>query len=264
MPYAAGEAGANGAIVVRGIAVKAFLVGTAALVVAIGLILTLVELFGEQFQTSMWVSAVLGCYGIGSTVSGYLFIQSERYRAALLELAETHAKLADAHGRLAKDATHDAMTGMLKRAPFIATLADFAERRMQGSLMIVDADRFRSINDTYGHAEGDAALLVIAGLIRQSIRPGDIAGRLDGAEFGVYLPGCGHAESFAVGERIRAAVNSFPFQPAGRGRAVLTVSVGVETMSSEWPPQAAIRIADRRLEDAKIRGRNRVVTATAA
>lgn len=243
---------------------KALLVGTMALAVAIAMIFGLVWLFGEEMQTSMWVSAVLGCYGIGSTVSGYLFLQSDRYRAALAELAETHGRLAAAHGRIADNATFDAMTGMLNRGAFMEALRRSSERRLDGSLMIVDVDRFRSVNDTYGQHEGDAALMVIAGLIRKAAGPNDILGRLDGAEFGLFLPGCGHVGSRAIAERIRTSINTFPFQPVGRGRVSLSVSIGIETMPESWTPQAAIRVADSRLEDAKIRGRNRVATATAA
>lgn len=243
----------------RTIVFKAFLVGTAALATALVLIITLVTAFGEQFETSMWVSAVVGSYGIGSTVSGYLFVQSMRYRTALLDLADTHKQLKEAHGLLADRARRDGMTGMLNRAAFLGDVEAAACRRATGALMIIDADRFKAINDTYGHMTGDAALLSIVAAIRESIRAADPAGRLGGEEFAVFMRDVTPTIALAAAERIRAAVAALGFFPNGRERLDLSVSIGLELVSGAWAVSDALRNADRRLYQAKADGRNRVV-----
>lgn len=173
----------------RTVIIKAFLVGTVSLGVAMALIFSLVNLLGERFEASMFISAVLGSYGIGSTVSGYLFVQSARYRQALIDLADTHHQLTYAHRLLAERVRRDGMTGMLNRTTFVAELEKYAENREPGALLIIDADHFKVINDSYGHLAGDAALLSIVEAITVATDERAAAARLGGEEFGVFLAG---------------------------------------------------------------------------
>lgn len=249
--------------VLKTITFKAFLVGTASLAVAFVLIVALVTLLGERFETSMWISAVLGSYGIGSTVSFYLFRQSEQYRAALFDLADTHEQLADAHRLLAERACRDSMTGMYNRAAFMDRLEKAAARKESGALLIVDADHFKAINDGFGHQAGDRALLAIAGAIDNAFGGHGFTGRLGGEEFGVFLLGADLARATAIAERIRldvstcAAARSEPFGSS------LSVSIGVEAVGGDWMVEDAVRVADKRLYAAKVGGRNRVMALAA-
>ncbi|MFZ1680461.1 MAG: GGDEF domain-containing protein [Rhizobiaceae bacterium] len=237
--------------------------GTASLAVAVVLIVALVNLFGERFETSMWVSAVLGSYGVGSTVSFYLFRQTEQYRAALFDLADTHEQLADAHRLLAERACRDSMTGMYNRAAFMDRLGKQAARKESGALLIVDADHFKAINDTYGHQAGDRALLAIAGAIDTAFGGHGFTGRLGGEEFGVFLIGADLARATAIAERIRRAVENSGFSRDEPEGSALSVSIGVEAVSSAWSVEDAVRVADNRLYAAKLAGRNRVMALAA-
>ena len=243
----------------RTIVVKSFLVGTASLAVALALIFSLVHLFGERFEASMFVSAVLGSYGIGSTVSGYLFVQSARYRQALLDLADTHRQLTDAHTMLAERARRDGMTGMLNRTSFMSGLQARAERRACGALLIIDADRFKAINDVHGHMAGDEALVAIVAAIRAVTDEHILAARLGGDEFGICLDGVDAEAAIRSAEIIRRSVASTYFRPDGNRRLPLSVSIGIEMFGGDWSVEIAVRNADRRLYEAKAAGRNCVV-----
>lgn len=208
----------------------------------------------------MFISAVLGSYGIGSTVSGYLFVQSARYRQALIDLADTHHQLTYAHRLLAERVRRDGMTGMLNRTTFVAELEKYAENREPGALLIIDADHFKVINDSYGHLAGDAALLSIVEAITVATDERAAAARLGGEEFGVFLAGDDMRAALRAAERIRRAVAAIDFRPNGTGRVPLSVSIGMEILRGDWTVEAAIRNADRRLYEAKATGRDRVVT----
>lgn len=160
-------------------------------------------------------------------------------------------------------AATDGLTACLNRGAF----ADRAEASLEiplgrakkpgGALLVIDADHFKSINDNYGHVEGDQALRMIAASIRGSVRSTDLVGRLGGEEFGVYLPGATVENAADIAERIRIAVTAVPFRPRGKPHA-LSVSVGGAVFDSPIGFSELFRIADRRLYDAKESGRNRV------
>src|SRR5690606_16976246 len=115
-----------------------------------------------------------------------------------------------------------------------------------GALLVVDADHFKSINDRFGHASGDAALKLIAAAIRASVRASDIVGRLGGEEFGVFLPGAGHAEAHRIAEAVRQAVQMIEFD-AGDERCTLSVSVGGAVSGQAIGFGELFRSADQRL-----------------
>ena len=128
---------------------------------------------------------------------------------------------------------------------------------MHGALLIIDADHFKVINDRYGHATGDAALVLMAQAIRSSIRASDSVGRLGGEEFGVFLPGVGRFGAETVAERLRRAVETLGFVAQGK-RHPLTVSVGGVVFDTSTNFEKLFKAADARLYAAKHHGRNRV------
>ena len=129
------------------------------------------------------------------------------------------------------------------------------------AIAFVDVDFFKAINDRYGHAEGDAVLVAVAGALRDALRAGDTAARIGGEEFAVLLPATDIATAVAVAEQLRAAVQKTAVTIAGEIVRV-TVSVGV---APSRPPHATVdavlRAADLAMYVAKAQGRNRVIPA---
>lgn len=124
------------------------------------------------------------------------------------------------------------------------------------SVLYIDADHFKSVNDRFGHEAGDRALQLIARHIQDSMRPTDVAGRFGGEEFVVLLPSADQHDAARVAERLRKRIEE------GRQLEVtLTISVGVAQHARGEPIERVIRRADTALLDAKGSGRNRVVIA---
>jgi diguanylate cyclase (GGDEF)-like protein len=130
------------------------------------------------------------------------------------------------------------------------------------SLVVVDIDHFKRINDTYGHPAGDAVLVKVASRLRSCIRPQEALGRYGGEEFLIVLPGSSHATAMAVAERMRGAIAG---QPETVGNATLSLTISAGVASTEVFPTATteelISRADVALYAAKDGGRNRVVNA---
>ena len=131
------------------------------------------------------------------------------------------------------------------------------------SLLMIDVDHFKVVNDQFGHANGDIALRLIADTLRNNIRAFDSLARYGGEEFVVVMPGSSPDDAMAAAERLRQAVEVSAFQPGSEGiRHRLTVSVGVSTTSDEiLTPEQLLHTADLALYEAKRRGRNRIEIA---
>lgn len=173
--------------------------------------------------------------------------------------------------RLVKDARRMrvmALTDELTRLPNRRHLLEAAEQQLQRSrargepfcVLALDIDRFKSINDTYGHAAGDQVLQRVAHACRAALRPTDRIGRTGGEEFTVVLPATSEPDAALAAERMRAAVERLdcrdiapPLRP--------TISVGVAEWSTGEPFERVAGRADARLYRAKESGRNRVVAA---
>lgn len=184
----------------------------------------------------------------------------------LLFFSNKLRELAVAHQRLTVYASTDALTGVMNRGAF-STLVDAyldevrkAGQTPHGALLIVDADNFKSINDSFGHDRGDEALQKIAGAIKSMLRGPDLVGRLGGEEFGVFLPGSAPDQAAAVAERIRNTVFEMPFSPDGRSHR-LSVSIGGASFDRSISFQDLFRLADQQLYAAKQSGRNRALVA---
>ena len=165
---------------------------------------------------------------------------------------------------LRRMATTDLLTGLLNRAAFIDRAADEIRRtaRFQRplALLMADLDRFKGINDNYGHAAGDAALRACAKVLREVMRAIDIGGRFGGEEFSLLLPETNCEGATLAAERLRQAVESILVEVGGE-TIPFTVSIGVAMLHPEEPLDRLIARADSALYVAKNNGRNRVECA---
>jgi diguanylate cyclase (GGDEF)-like protein/PAS domain S-box-containing protein len=160
-------------------------------------------------------------------------------------------------------ATSDSLTGLANRRHFLAGLElELARlKRFEGqgaALLMFDLDNFKQINDTFGHAAGDAVLRAFADALREPLRKIDLVGRLGGEEFALLLPGNNLADGALVAERLRDRVAGTEVRHAG---AVIhfTTSIGVTTLAADdESPDNALRRADDALYRAKENGRDRV------
>ncbi len=130
------------------------------------------------------------------------------------------------------------------------------------ALLMIDVDHFKSVNDQYGHGNGDVALKLIAETLRNNIRAFDSLARYGGEEFIVVMPGSDLDEAARAAERLRIAIERAVFEPTPNHRHSLTVSIGLACSSDELKtPERLLQVADLALYDAKRRGRNRVEIA---
>jgi diguanylate cyclase (GGDEF)-like protein len=161
-------------------------------------------------------------------------------------------------------AEHDPLTGVLNRRAILARLrAEFVKARQTGeplSLLFLDLDHFKHVNDSYGHRAGDQCLRGVIEPIAGELRQGDALGRYGGEEFLILLPGAGAADAEVVAERIRRRVQEMPMLVSGV-RIGLTVSLGVAALDEGIAvPDDLIERADAALYRSKSGGRNLVCT----
>lgn len=169
-----------------------------------------------------------------------------------------HQRLKYAMDELDVLASTDWLTATLNRRAFTASASALLEPGAGhlGTLLVVDADNFKTVNDRFGHEAGDDALKLMVHAIKANIRAGDLVGRLGGEEFGVLLPECGLETARERAEELRAAIAAF----AQAGVEVtVSASFGVaSTRTSGHDLRQMLIHADSALYHAKRGGRNRV------
>lgn len=159
----------------------------------------------------------------------------------------------------------DPLTGLHNRryldSHFGPMLDEALNRGRPLSVMVLDIDRFKHINDSYGHDAGDDVLREFASRIRSSVRSVDVAVRLGGEEFVILMPDTPIATAGIVAERIRSRVEAVPFDLRQGSRAICaTVSAGVSAINGpDESVQTLLKRADGALYEAKTAGRNRVI-----
>ncbi|KQO69299.1 hypothetical protein ASF18_02365 [Methylobacterium sp. Leaf89] len=166
-----------------------------------------------------------------------------------------------AHGQeMTASAITDALTGTLNRRGFEAEARRWLRAEAPGSLSLiaVDFDHFKQINDRWGHQAGDQALRHFAALVSSHVRAGDRVGRLGGDEFMILLPHSDLDLARGVGERVRAAVENAPLALGGQPVASLSLSMGIAAARSGESYEDLARRADRALYEAKEAGRNTI------
>jgi len=200
-------------------------------------------------------------------------VESLRDLAAVIDseirvetLSQAQVQLIRERDALERRAMLDSLTHLWNRQAILDVLErELARSRRNGepvSVLMVDADHFKTINDTHGHLAGDAALREIARRMRAAVRPYDAIGRYGGEEFLIVLANCGMAAASGIADKIRIRVGLTPFELAA-GRVAVTLSLGVastETLAGE-DPLALVAAADAALYRAKNAGRNRIDAA---
>jgi diguanylate cyclase (GGDEF)-like protein len=161
-----------------------------------------------------------------------------------------------ARTELAHLADHDPLTGIVNRRRITARLAECVADPAGATLLLIDVDRFKDVNDLRGHAVGDRVLRRVAEVVPRHLEPGALLGRLGGDEFAVVLPRRDPEGGLALGERLCGAVAEETVGDGGSAVAV-TVSIGVAAGAGEGDVEASMARADLALYEAKASGRNR-------
>lgn len=198
----------------------------------------------------------------------YVTERTERLEAAVA--ARTQALSAEIARRerleaeLKRLATTDSLTGIANRRHFLeaaeSELARARRYRRPLMLMLLDIDRFKVINDSYGHAAGDTVLCALVRCCQHNLRAQDILGRIGGEEFAILVPECPAAVGMTLAERLRRGLAATSVENA-QGPLRFTVSIGLTDCAGDAPLAAYIERADKALYKAKMDGRNRVVCA---
>jgi diguanylate cyclase (GGDEF)-like protein len=166
--------------------------------------------------------------------------------------------------RLEHSANHDFLTGVLARNALTRKAGELLEHKHKSkeavSLLLIDIDHFKQINDTHGHLVGDQVLASFAHIVRRELRHDQLFGRLGGEEFAIILPRALAAQGVALAEHLRQLVQKADLHPGGKALLNITISVGVASLAmnevKSW--EQLMNMADIALYRAKSQGRNRV------
>jgi diguanylate cyclase (GGDEF)-like protein len=193
-------------------------------------------------------------------------VQPEELNARLVvgrRIVDLQQKLIDSNEVSQYKATHDSLTGLWNRGAiqeFLrAQLAMTVRNSRNLSLIMLDVDHFKKINDTHGHPIGDSVLIHISQLLNSAIRASDLLGRYGGEEFLLVAPECPAENAIRLAERMRLTVFNNPLVQ-GELTVSSTISLGVVNSSSIESPtlEALVRLVDAALYRAKTNGRNRI------
>lgn len=203
------------------------------------------------------------------SMAATLIHRREALEASNLELearvVERTAELARLNDELRDQARRDALTGLPNRLAANERLREEFVRmkrmRVAYAVLVLDIDHFKRINDTHGHAAGDAVLRHVSAVLRGALRETDFIARFGGEEFLILLPATPLADAATVGEKVRAVIESSPTEAVG----AVTLSIGLAMADPMHQDEdVAVRAADALLYQAKSAGRNRLVGPKAA
>lgn len=199
-------------------------------------------------------------------------MEATSYRTGLALLSLAPLAVACAYGlrmqlltKLNHAVNHDYLTGALARRALMERseklLSRLEEEGQPVAVLMADIDHFKSVNDRYGHAQGDAVLQEFAVLARDTLRPEDLLGRMGGEEFAIVLPRTSHEHALAVAQRLCERLRQHHFPLDGVGQMHITLSIGLHSVSSIGPHdhiEQLLSKADQALYVAKNSGRNQV------
>lgn len=220
------------------------------------------------FAYGVWtlLSIRVGLLSVGAGLDSRSLLISARLGVTLIALAplgvaSVMAARNELLERLRFLADHDAMTGLHNRRAFFedgrALLRACVLRAQPATVMILDIDHFKAINDLHGHDAGDRVLAAFADLLDRNIRPQDAVGRIGGEEFAIVLPDCGTAEAVSIAERITSLFRGATLSLDNGHMIRATVSIGIHVGRGEPTLEQQLARADEALYRAKRGGRDR-------
>ena len=205
----------------------------------------------------------IGCISLNSDQSNAFDAQDLQFFSVIGYQMAATLKHFQRFSSIQSMAIYDTLTGLYNRRFFEEKLGIETQKSFYGntpvSLVMVDIDHFKKVNDTLGHLDGDKALCEIASLLKTSLRKKDTVARYGGEEFVLILSGAGLEESRMIAERIRRLIENTPVQ-MGQAQINLTVSMGISNFPIHRPEskEELVKMADRALYEAKRGGRNKV------
>ena len=227
-----------------------------------------IQVDNEQINFTVNASAIRDEYGeIKGVLTTFddvtpLEQKNDELAKMLAELSSTKEVIEEKNRELEILATRDSLTGCLNRRSFFQIYKEhFLQAQREGiplSVLMVDIDHFKKVNDNHGHPVGDKVIKLVAGVLQAMSQPSDIVGRYGGEEFAFSLPGVGLEDGLQLAERVKEKVATLPYSE-DLPFDTLTVSVGVACFSLGLDDHTELLDqADRGLYKAKQTGRNRV------
>ena len=206
---------------------------------------------------------ILGCISLNSDQPNAFDVQDLQFFSVIGYQMAATLKHFQRFSSVQSMAIYDTLTNVHNRRYFDERIGAETEKSFSSgtplSLMMVDIDYFKKVNDTYGHTEGDKVLCKIASLLKNSVRKDDTVARYGGEEFVLILPGAKLEVTSVIAERVRRLVETTLFE-VGRTQIHLTISLGISNVPVHpvRSKEDLIKMADHALYDAKRGGRNRV------
>jgi diguanylate cyclase (GGDEF)-like protein len=197
----------------------------------------------------LWLAGFNLAVFVHATFLGFLLIALTKERLELEQRTIAHV---------------DPLTGLMNRRAFMTHVERNNRRRAGGreatSLLVLDLDHFKSVNDRFGHDVGDKVLASFAAIAEANVRPADQLYRMGGEEFCFVLPDTDLSEAITVAERIRREFASSAVEGSAGERIIATVSIGIASAEfAGFDYEVLLAAADAALYEAKARGRNRVI-----
>ncbi len=187
-----------------------------------------------------------------------IFLNAKTIEDANRRLEEKNSEISVINEELKHISTYDSLTSIYNRRKLEEALSEEVAlcKRYHNdfSLILLDVDHFKLVNDTHGHDVGDRVLKTIAQLIQENVRELDICGRWGGEEFLIIVRLSSIDQAARLAERIRAGIEAYTFENVGQ----VTVSLGVAAWTEAYDREELLKLSDHRLYKAKIDGRNRV------
>jgi len=206
---------------------------------------------------------IIGCTALNSDQPNAFDAQDLQFFSVIGYQVSSTLKHFQRFSSIKNIAIYDTLTKLYNRRYFEERFGMEAQKSFYSggalSLVMVDIDHFKKVNDTFGHTEGDKVLCEISSLLKASVRKKDTVARYGGEEFILILPEAGIEESSMIAERVRKQVEATPFD-VGKAHINLTVSLGISNFPAHRPrsKEDLIKMADLALYDAKRSGRNKV------
>jgi two-component system cell cycle response regulator len=198
-------------------------------------------------------------------LSSLVLDQNQNLKDAYDKIRRLNAELEKANRELEQIAAYDSLSGLLNRRSLFTRISIEIERSLRLDVpltgLMIDIDRFKSINDNYGHQCGDTVLHEIGGRLQAGLRKYDYAGRYGGEEFFVVLSNSTEQQAFGIGERFRKDMEDSQFSCSGESFTI-TVSIGVARYAPGESQESWIERADRAMYQAKQAGRNKILSSS--